>query len=535
MGLNIDWSNEEIAQLALNLNNIGLHLKNAVACMYNTCTRLANHSYWTGHNFNLVAKEMNKHVVDFRQWTGYFAVAAPQLIVDIAAVQAECGGGRIEVTIKAENDQDWPINEVPETVVNASGDQIANLEEINHFLEDPGTAVSMAFFIHGSEGNSIKGYLDMYMRAFDDFYNALEGDASIAQVKLTLEENKNRMLYYAEEFYELVKREASMAKGGIVDTDEIGTQKARETIEGREYASQVYRDELRKKLDTNGDGVITGDDVNGDEWYKLADEYKAKYGHLPFQKDENEAHQKYIENETKKNGKIDNLDLNNDGVVDKTDRDIYVQTHYNNGYKPDDIKETLKEYDEAINSNQNKNPNNDPDTTIPGAGENMNGNSTGFIDAETSETTSSFKLDNPDVNRDGKVNDYDKYILEKYRDNHGIHNDVDLQKAKEQIDEYVDSERKALYNKLDVNKDGNVNGDDIRQSDTWEKDWEEYYEKYGVDPLSDKNADGKQTIADQVIIMQNRAKNSNQSGANGGNNEPYEEPTEPAGKDPSIN
>ena len=512
----IDWSNGEIEQLALELNNIGLHLRNAVACMYNTCTRLANNRFWTGYNFNIVAELMNGYVEKYNEDASYFFLEVPNLILKIAEIQAMSGGGTISSTIRAEGDRDWLIQKIPITQVNASGDQILNVEEVDKFLEDPGTAVSFAFFVHGSENSSIKNYLTKYMNIINKFYDALKKTEAIEQAREIIQIEQGKMMYHAEHLCELIRIEATKAKQGIEDTNKEGIEEAKRALDEKgitiesTYAVNGYKVENEEfvignsaankgKLDLNGDGYIDYKDK------RLFEKYPGNYG--AHTEEEKQKGLEQFEDAMEFHKKNANTKFERIGEYDKNKYD----------HKAEAIEEFIKDQ-----SDDNRNQIDlDRDGKISAGDLKINDGycKGGFQDETYSKRANRINSINGltkediDYNNDGKIDEKDLEILQKKKEKVDIKYDTYLHGREEAEKRYG---KEAVEEVLHADTTNEVVDDVVynKEDSVYSRDYKVYTKAQFIsdqmgrdEPYIDANKNGKVDMEDwDIEVKKNKSR-----------------------------
>lgn len=227
----IEWNIEECIQVIENLNTNGTLIKNAIAGIYNTF-RYKISNEWSGHNYNIVVRELNGCAPEFRSITTYLGVTVPSAMQEIVNAQAENGQGYARTIALGSDNENPDIWEVQESVETADGSTRINLEALRPYIT-------------GSEYPSVTAAIDLAKQYFQDYLNVFEQNISTFQNNPAIMEAYQKVQDYRSQFESrtttLVEDIVAAAESGIqkIEETDITTRRtAQNATEGASNGSQ---------------------------------------------------------------------------------------------------------------------------------------------------------------------------------------------------------------------------------------------------------------------------------------------------------
>ena len=219
----LQWNNTESMQLAKELNEKGIMVRESISGIYNLFkTDLPN--YWTGKNFNNVAEYVNGYASSFYKMTRILATVIPGSIKDITNQQVADGKGTIDnFTLKDDGvtESSWVI---PKTTESADGRiRITTTTVKKYFQSSQAPSV-----LHQLEETN--QHLSEYVSSIDALSQyANENDA----VKLMIQTATNYQTSFkmkSAEIIDLIIEVANQEISGIEEVDVAATSVARKGI-----------------------------------------------------------------------------------------------------------------------------------------------------------------------------------------------------------------------------------------------------------------------------------------------------------------
>lgn len=216
----LDWSPEEINNLAMELNNIGAHYRNAVACIFNMFTYKLSY-YWTGKNYNKVAEYVNAHYEDFNGISIDLANIIPRAINVIASNQAEDGLGTIQTfdyIIEGEGDRTIELKKIELTPENTDGTITLTEDVVKQYI-DGTSEPSLEFY-----KEVMLEYIKEYRNKFEEFANISIYNAALQKAFFVVDVAQGYSSCAINRIIHEVHLMANLELGNISETD-VETQK----------------------------------------------------------------------------------------------------------------------------------------------------------------------------------------------------------------------------------------------------------------------------------------------------------------------
>lgn len=218
MSERIEWNIDECMEAISQLNHYGSLIKNAMAGIYNTFRyRISNE--WSGHNYNIVVKEVNGCAPEFRKIANYLSITVPSMLQTIVNTQASAGQGTAQ-TIALESDDDNPdMWEVPESPETADGQTRINIEAVRPFIT-------------GSEYPSITAAVDLAKQYYQNYIDVFNQNVSTFKNNRALQEANTHILDFKAKFEsrttQLIEDIIAVAEKGInrIEEADINTRKS---------------------------------------------------------------------------------------------------------------------------------------------------------------------------------------------------------------------------------------------------------------------------------------------------------------------
>lgn len=362
----IEWNIDECIQVIEGLNQNGTLIKNAIAGIYNTF-RYRISEVWSGHNYNVVVRELNGCAPEFRSMTEYLGVTIPTVMQEIVNAQAADGQGYAQTIALGSSNENPDIWEVQESVETADGSTNINVDAVMPYVT-------------GAEYPSVTAAADLAKQYFQNYLNIFEQNLSIFQNNQAIVDAYNQVQEYKTQFetrtQELIDIIVYAVNEGIEKIEEgnIETIKAAQSVvdgsDGEALGSNAshYNPDTgvginntnphvqNNNNNTSGAGNGNSSDVsasfidssilsdvgdsNGDGKTNIADfvaSQQQENGNVRFK---DIPYDKVDWDKTR-----NELDVNNDGIVTEEDREQYAVDSFKNDTDPEEIQEWKDKYD----------------------------------------------------------------------------------------------------------------------------------------------------------------------------------------------
>ena len=92
MDQDIFWAPQDVADVAMQLSQTGNEFRTIIAEIYGSFNRLGAEGNWIGENYNVIADDVyNSSIPKFEEWANYLQNSVPQVMYNIAEMQAQGG------------------------------------------------------------------------------------------------------------------------------------------------------------------------------------------------------------------------------------------------------------------------------------------------------------------------------------------------------------------------------------------------------------------------------------------------------------